>query len=1021
MRVQLLGPVEAYADDGEVLSIGGPKQRTVLALLCVDPGRPVSSDRLIEGVWGDEVPERSARSLSTYVSNLRRALGEVVRGDHGTYRATLDRSCVDVAAFEDQVRRGDASASRDPREAARIYRDAIDMWVGTPFGGVDAHGLLTAEITRLEDLKLLIAERSLTIEIEAGGHRAAIAELESLVARYPHRDDLRGLHMRVLYLSGRQTDALASYRTYRERLVADLGLDPSPELQDLELQILTHDDALAPVNPVPESVVVASALPRRYSSFVGRTDEVSTTLSRLEDHRVVTVVGPGGIGKSSIALQVARALSEISDMTIVYAAIERVGDIATGVARAIGLAPRADVDPVGVIVGYLETRPHLLLLDGCEAHLRDTAALVHRVLSSTQSKVLATSREPLGLNGESTVRVDGLPIDDAVVVFCDRAELGKAVDDATRETVRSVCEELDGLPLAIELLAARAGSTSLDRLASRLGSQITLLRRARSFDDRHGSLLAALDWSYDLLTEAEQRTLRAASVFVAPFTMKDAVAVLDRPYVEDEIDRLVHVSLLQPPTSRGEYRFLEPIRQYAAYRLAESGEREAIGSSHAEWIAVVAEGVDLDRMSLTPYGIVDWIFEKRDEMLAGIDWAMRHDEPDTVIRIVASVGRVVVAAGVHGPWLARVLAGLEHPRVTRNGAWAIAASRAAWMLTIDGRRDAGIKLLERAEAVAASIGDPLALWMVKQRQLVLMGWTKSGEHQLELMQELDQQLPAARGVDVQAFSHNKAIVFVFLERFDEAEATMREQRERWGERVSVFSWSYDAVMSSLEAYRGELESSLHIAMESALAAERDHVFRFAQGVWERVGALADRVGDAKLLEEAMEHHRHIEAITGASPSILLEIRAALAAARYDKVLELAATWFDELVGDPIVDVDSHDVDDELMIYGDVTQMPRIFAILRPVARALHSVGRTGEACRLVRAVPALMAESRFAYWDEFREWSLWEPLVTECGSTASEPMTLPEVYETVRTMVSAAPGTALAPALSARVPPASNR
>lgn len=1007
MRAQLLGPVVVHGDDGRLLAVGGPKQRTVLALLCIDPGRPVSSDHLIEGVWGDEIPVRAARSLSTYVSNLRRILGDAIDGERGTYRFTSDRSCVDAAVFEDLVHLADTAASDDPSGTARMYREATSMWVDAPFGGVDAHGLLTAEITRLEDLHLLATERALSLEVDGGLHREAVVELELLVAQYPYHENLRHLHMRALYLCGRQTDALASYRTHREHLASGLGLDPSPRLQALELQILNHDESLIAMEASSTTPPEVARLPLRYSRFVGREDEINVTLARLKDHRLVTVVGPGGIGKSSVVLEAVRTLSPRSDVMIAYAAMERVGDVAAEVARSMGLAPGPDVDPLEVVVGYLQTHPKLLVLDGCEAQLRDVAVLVDRVLSSTESTVLVTSREPLGLNGESTIRIDGLPIGDAVTVFCDRAQLTEPVHGTTLETVRSVCSELDGLPLAIELLAARARSVPLDRLASRLGAQIPLLSRARSFDERHGSLLAALDWSYNLLSEAEQRMLRAVSVFVAPFTIQDAVTVVGDPDIEDDIDRLVEVSLLQPPTSNGRYRFLEPIRQFATYRLVDSGEREEYECRHAEWIASAAERIVLDATGFLPREISRWIFDERDEMLAAVDWALEHDDPDVAVRIVAAVGRGIVAVGLHGPWVSRGLVCLEHPRSTRNGVWAIAAARVAFMLALEDRRDAGVKLLEQAQEVAESAGDRTAAWTMKQRRLVLEGWLENTESQLEMMKELDQTLPVGRELEVGGYRYNEAVILLFLGRFDEAEAIIRKQRERWEELASTSPWTYYAVMSGIEAFKGELESSLQTAMKAVAVAEHERIYGPACGLLQRVGALADRTGNTEMLVEAIERHRHIETITGAPPSVLLEMRFAQATGRHERVLELAGSWFREYAGDPLIDDVSFRASEETMLLGGATEMPRILAILRPVAFALHGLGRTGEACLLALAVPALMAESRFVYWDQFRERLLWEPLSELCRGAEPEPMTLSEACEAVRAMVHAPSGTAL--------------
>jgi DNA-binding SARP family transcriptional activator len=230
LRVQLLGPVEAFADESQ-LPLGGTKQRTVLAVLANDPGRPVSVDRLIEAVWGDEVPDRASRSISTFVSNLRGVLGDVITRDGPGYVAHLDRREVDATDFADRVGLARQRFVAEPGEAATEIRDALELWIGQPFQGVDGHPVLEPEVSRLTELRITAIEAVIDAELAVGD--VDLNQLDHLVAEYPLREHIRGLQMRALCAVGRQAEALTSYKALRDQLATDMGLDPSPELKIL--------------------------------------------------------------------------------------------------------------------------------------------------------------------------------------------------------------------------------------------------------------------------------------------------------------------------------------------------------------------------------------------------------------------------------------------------------------------------------------------------------------------------------------------------------------------------------------------------------------------------------------------------------------------------------------------------------------------------------------------------------------------------------------------------------------------
>jgi DNA-binding SARP family transcriptional activator/tetratricopeptide (TPR) repeat protein len=304
MRIQLFGSISAVDPDGREVSLGGPKQRTVLAMLCIEPGKPVSTDRLISAVWGDSVPERAARSLSTYLSNLRREIGDAVESAGGSHTLRLDRSQIDVCAFIDAV---------DSAENADNYREALTLWSGAPFEGLDGFGAFRDDIQHLGELRLVAERAVIETNLAAGEAVAAIPRMDALVQEFPFDEGLRGLHMRTLYGAGRQVEALDSFNSYKSQLAEELGLDPSPQLQDLELQILQQDDTLDGTRQdvKPASSEKSSRVPfpgflaRGLSdALIGRGNALEVLDaaygSATDGTRIIAVVGEPGIGKTSL-------------------------------------------------------------------------------------------------------------------------------------------------------------------------------------------------------------------------------------------------------------------------------------------------------------------------------------------------------------------------------------------------------------------------------------------------------------------------------------------------------------------------------------------------------------------------------------------------------------------------------------------------------------------------------------------------------------------------------------------------
>jgi predicted ATPase/DNA-binding SARP family transcriptional activator len=588
VEFRLLGPVEAVRDAAAV-ALGGPRQRALLALLLLDPGRPAQASWLAEELWHGEPPAQADATLRSYVSRLRRALGPEavdVAGGAYTLRATADQ--VDARRFEQLLWQGRDELARDAAGlASERLHAALALWRGRALGDVAEHGALALEAQRLDELRLVCLEERIEADLALARHATLVPELQALVQEHPLRERLRRLLVLALYRSGRQADALDELRAAQRMLDEELGLTPSEELRSLERAILTHD--VETTAPADARHNIASPT----TSFVGRGRELAELEQALRRHRLVTVTGLGGTGKTrltqELALRQAEAWADgvwLVDLTAVTD--ERL--VEPTVASTLRLAE------AGELVDALRRRELLLVLDNCEHLVDASAALVGSVLAAAPNvHVLATSRVPLGVPGELDYALDPLT-DGAVELFLDRAravrrDLGD--DERARATIAAICDDLDGLPLSIELAAARAKSLSLQEIAERLDDRFRFLRAwQRVADPRHRTLATMMDWSYDLLGDDERRLLRRLAVFAGGATLDAVVAVCD---ADDELlGRLVDASLVRAehgaPTR---YTLLETVRVYAARRFGQDEDADVIRRRHAEHFLEFAEATNL--------------------------------------------------------------------------------------------------------------------------------------------------------------------------------------------------------------------------------------------------------------------------------------------------------------------------------------------------------------------------------------------------------------------------------------------
>ena len=654
MRIAVLGPLEVRDADGRSVEVSGRRLRALLVRLALDAGRIVSADRLIDDLWEDEPPAGAANALQSLVSRLRGLLGrDLVESAGGGYRLALDPARLDLAVFERSVRDGRAALGRgDQAAAAAALRRAAELWRGPALEDVAQAPFAAAEIARLEELRLTAAEDRVEAGFALGDPAQYVPELEALRAAHPLRERILGQLMRALCAAGRPAQALEAYEDLRQTLADRLGADPSAELSALHLAILRGEPVVpaGPSGPAAsqgsKSVRLASApesgsasagaaaparsgnLPAQITSFVGREEEISRFCALFPESRLITLTGPGGAGKTRLAIEAAAGLAgRVRDglWFVPLAAVTDPIDVPQAVASAVGLAepirlsvltkePREAAGPLGRLADLLAGRELVIILDNCEHVIDAAAALADRVLAAAPGvRILATSREPLAITGETLCPVASLAMPPegadaeaaaghaSVRLFAERARAvrpGFRVEPGNAGAVVRICRALDGIPLAIELAAARLRALSVQQVADRLDDRFQLLSNgSRAALPRHQTLRAIVDWSWDLLGAEERRVLRRLAVFSGGATPEAAQRVCGGAQsgaqsgdVIDVIAALVDKSLVIADEDGGvRYRLLETVRAYAAERLAEAGEQTALRDAHAAHFVELSE------------------------------------------------------------------------------------------------------------------------------------------------------------------------------------------------------------------------------------------------------------------------------------------------------------------------------------------------------------------------------------------------------------------------------------------------
>ncbi|MGW1716045.1 ATP-binding protein [Streptomyces sp. NPDC002156] len=562
--------------------VTAPRLRALLALLAGDPRTGCSTERLVAGLWPDELPERPGKALQVLVSRARAQLGADLLASTPTgYRLALAEEQVDssalllhAAASADRARAGDHAGSLAAAEAG------LALWEGTPdpdHGDDDPVAALRAE--RAPVHRALVRARALALG-RLGRHSEAAGPLAAVTAGHPHDEEVLAELLRGEAATAGPSAALTRYEAYRRELRDTLGTDPGDRIKAVQRELLRG-----------EAPVVRHGVPHEPNPLLGRDDDIAEVERLLRDSRAVTVAGPGGLGKTRLAHAVSRRAEHRVVHFVALAGVTTDEEVGAEVASALGAGEKrpgamGGHDPVPGILGVLGTGPALLVLDNCEQVVAGAASLVHALVSSSRElRVLVTSRAPLGLTSEAVYALPELQLATSVELFTQRARAARPGVELPPDAVAGLCRHLDGLPLAVELAAARVRVLSVPEIARRLGDRFALLRGgARDAPERHRTLHAVVDWSWNLLDEEARAALRTLSVFPGGFSGEAAEHVLGDDALP-LLEQLAGQSLLTvAETPAGvRFRMLETVREFSAARRTEAGEDAAAVGQFLAW------------------------------------------------------------------------------------------------------------------------------------------------------------------------------------------------------------------------------------------------------------------------------------------------------------------------------------------------------------------------------------------------------------------------------------------------------
>ncbi|QUH04153.1 winged helix-turn-helix domain-containing protein [Saccharopolyspora erythraea] len=886
MRFGVLGPLTVWDADGQDVRVPEAKVRTLLAILLVHRGGPVSADRLVDDVWADDPPGAPLNTLQSKVSQLRRVLGRdrVVHEPAG-YRLRLDDAVVDALLFQELVER--ARATEESHTRAELFAEALALWRGAAYADVADAPFARSEITRLDELRLTAVEDHAETLLELGQHSALATKLAEVVPRHPLRERLRMAQMRALYRAGRQTEAMRSFHDLRRRLAEELGVNPGPEVAALHEAMLRQEPQLAAPVEAPRAHGRTN-LPTPLTALIGRDEairQVHESLGGRPGARLVTLTGPGGVGKTRLAVTAAGELTERFPEGVWLvelaglACTSTADDIAERIVVTLGLCDTAAAEPdsydlMNWLCQTVADKTMVLLLDNCEHVLEPVATLAETLLAAVPgARLLLTSREPLDIPGEVVLPVPPLALPDdttagqlpavarcsAVQLFVERAAAavpGFTLDADNAEAVAVICRRLDGIPLALEIVAPRLRALSPARLAECLDDRFNLpTGPGRGRAVRQQTLRAMIDWSWELLSEAEKVVLRRLAVHADGCTLDAAETVcadgtIPAHRVLDLLSRLVDRSLVVRDGDR--FRLLESVSAYCVERLAESGELATVRDRFVRCYTELAEHADRKLRGPEQRRYLERLDEETVNLRRALDTALREDDHGAALRLVNAMAWFWFLRGR----LTEGRRSLRSALAAEGGSPAARAAARGWLAGIEVRTSPG----DGVEVPdLAGIDDPALRarlqWFVgsallgdgpheRGRRLVEDGLATARAHQ-------DRWAEAVALVERAGYRANQDGMAPARADAERGAGSFHELRDRWGQLRASRSLALLAELDGNRARATRLHrDGLHVAEELSLWTEAVEAL-----AWLGQTSLAD--GDTARATELYERALHI--------------------------------------------------------------------------------------------------------------------------------------------------------------------
>ncbi|MBN2624125.1 MAG: winged helix-turn-helix domain-containing protein [Acidimicrobiales bacterium] len=743
----MLGPLEVVSSDGVPLAVRGSRRRLLFATLVLHRNAVCGKDHLVDVLFGDDPPARATGTVQSYVSRLRQDLagdGARLQTRHGGYVLAVGADEIDSARFEDRVDDALSALAGDPARAAEMLAECLAWWHGgRAFAEFQDDLGLQAESTRLEEVRQRAAEALVEARLAMGDDAGAIDQLEACIVAWPLREAFRAQQMRALYHSGRQPEALRAFRRFRTELGSELGLEPSSSLTELEARMVRQDPTLervpgAVADPQPRTGREPGAtrrtgnLPLSVNALLGRDAELSRLAELPDTVRLLTLTGPGGVGKTRLAMRLAEQSAPrypdgvwLCDLS----AIREDALAAEAVTTALDVQRRQDRSTLEGLVEVLHPRRLLVVFDNCEHLLAPIAEIADAILHACPDvRIVATSREPIGVEGETVWPLDPLPLpvpgeDDpvmamespAVRLFVARATAAHPAFRLGAETaaaVGEICRRLDGLPLALELAAARVRSLAPADLAERLDERFTLLTASPRRGPRHHTLRATVAWSYDLLGHAEQALFDRLSVFAGRFTVDDvqrvcADGVVAAEAVTNVLAALVDKSMIVADIDRSptRYSLLETLREFGRDELHRTGDTVELQRRHAHRLIELVEEAELGLCGPDEGSWSERLEDSFDDLRIAHRWALAQGDVDAALRLVVGA-REFAFRRMRYELFTWAEASVDAMGEGEHALAPLAVATAGYGRFVRGDLDEAVELSERSLALEARLGLP---------------------------------------------------------------------------------------------------------------------------------------------------------------------------------------------------------------------------------------------------------------------------------------------------------------------------